>query len=118
MSAEAAIYLDSSALVKLVVAEPESEALGKYLRDRPARTSSALARVEVARAVRPHGARATTRARQMLARISLLDLDDALLDAAAALEGDNLRSLAAIVTYDHRMADAASEIGLSVAAPS
>ena len=132
MSAEAVLYLDSSALVKLVVAEDESGALLEYLRDRPARTSSALARVEVVRAVRPHGARAIGRARQMLSRISLLRLDDSLLDAAAVLEGDTLRSLdaihlaaaqtiggdlAEIVTYDHRMADAATNAGLAVAAP-
>lgn len=132
MSAEAAVYLDSSALVKLVVAEAESEALAEFLRDGPARTSSALARAEVARAVRPHGAPAISRARQILARISLLHLDDALLDAAGALEGDSLRTLdaihiaaaqtvagdlTAIVTYDHRMADAAKKAGLAVEAP-
>jgi len=132
MSAETAVYLDSSALVKLVVAEAESKELVAYLSNHPARTSSALARVEVTRAIRPHGARAIARARQLLTRIALLHLDDALLDAAAALEGDHLRSLdaihiasaqtvtsglAAIVTYDRRMADAASRIGLNVAAP-
>jgi uncharacterized protein len=132
MSAESAVYLDSSALVKLVVEEPESQALVTYLGDHPTRTSSALARVEVTRAVRPQGSRAVARARQLLARIALLHLDDALLDAAAALEGDQLRSLdaihiasaqtvtrglAALVTYDRRMAEAASGIGLTVTAP-
>jgi len=132
MSAESAVYLDSSALVKLVVAEAESQALGAYLSDHPARISSALARVEVIRAVRPHGPRAVARARQLLARIALLHLDDALLDTAAALEGDHLRSLdaihiasaqtvtsglASLVTYDRRMAAAAKSIGLSVASP-
>ena len=132
MSGEAVVYLDSSALVKLVVAEAESEALVAFLGDHPARTSSALARVEITRAVRPHGPRAIARARQLLARTSLLHLDDALLDAAALLEGDNLRSLDAIhiasaqtvasdltalVTYDRRMADVATDFGLTVAAP-
>jgi predicted nucleic acid-binding protein len=132
MSAESVVYLDSSALVKLVVEEPQSQALVAYLGDHPTRTSSALARVEVARAVRPQGSRAITRARQLLARIALLHLDDALLDAAATLGGDRLRSLDAIhiasaqtvtsgltalVTYDRRMAEAASGIGLTVAAP-
>jgi len=132
MSAESAVYLDSSALVKLVVEEPESQALVAYLDDRPTRVSSALARVEVARAVRPQGSRAVARARQLLARIALLHLDDALLDTAAALEADHLRSLdaihiasartvssglAALVTYDRRMAEAASGVGLTVTAP-
>lgn len=132
MSADAAVYLDSSALVKLVVAEAESEALFGYLRDRPVRASCALARVEVIRAVRPHGEPATRRARQLLGRISLLRLDDVLLDAAAALDGVTLRSVDAmhlaaaqalgsalveIITYDQRMAGAARSMGLTVSAP-
>lgn len=133
MNAEEAIYLDSSALVKLVVAEAESRALIQYLRAHPNRVSCALVRVEVIRAVRPHGEAALGRARQMLARISLLRLDDALLDAAAVLDGTALRSLDAIhlaaaqalgdslaevVTYDHRMADAARRLGIASSAPS
>lgn len=46
----AAIYLDSSAIVKLAVREPESDALRRYLRTRHPRVSSALARTEVMRA--------------------------------------------------------------------
>ena len=47
------IYLDSSALVKLVITEPESAGLSHWLAGRPnlIRLSSPLARVEVARAV-------------------------------------------------------------------
>jgi uncharacterized protein len=83
------VYLDSSALVKLVVAERESAALRRYLRGEPHRASCALARVEVVRAVRPHGAAAMTRARRLLRRLDLLQLDDELLDAAAALDGES-----------------------------
>jgi predicted nucleic acid-binding protein len=133
MNADGAVYLDSSALVKLVVHEPESEALADHLRERPTRVSSALARVEVIRAVRGHGQPAIRRARQLLQRISLLRLDDALLDDAAMLDANNLRSLDAIhlasaralgdgliemVTYDHRMADAGATIAIAVIAPS
>lgn len=132
MSADAPVYLDSSALVKLVVAEPESAALVAHLRDCPLRVSCALARVEVVRAVSPHGAPATRRARQLLERISLLRLDDVLLDAAGGLEGATLRSLDAIhvaaaqalgnrlgglITYDHRMAAAARSLDLAVSSP-
>ena len=132
MSAEHAVYLDSSALVKLVVREPESGALRLYLRHRPKRVSAALARVEVVRAVRPHGAPAGVRARQLLQRLSLLRLDDVLLDAAAQLDDGRLRSVDAIhlaaaqelgaelesvVTYDARMAVAAGELGLHVVEP-
>lgn len=132
MSADAGVYLDSSAIVKLVILEDESEALRGHLQQRPERVSCALARVEVIRAVRPHGQHAITRARQLLERISLLRLDDLLLDDAAALNGPSLRSLDAIhlaaaqtlgtalaelITYDHRVADAANHIGLPVTAP-
>ena len=88
--------------------------------------------MEVIGAVGGHGQPAINRARLLLARISLLRLDDALLDEAAALNGGNLRSLDAIhlaaarvlgegltelITYDRRMADAAQTLGLAVIAP-
>jgi hypothetical protein len=127
-----AVYLDSSALVKLVVAEPESGALRRFLRRHPRRISSALARVEVPRAVRFQGARAVDRATKVLARIGLVRIDDALLDAAAALDPRVLRSLDAIhlasaqavgddldcvVTYDRRMSEAAGALTLPVRSP-
>lgn len=130
MSADGTVYLDSSALVKLVVAEPESPALRRFLKAHRQRMSCALARVEVPRAVRGHGAGAITRARRVLARTNLLQLDDALLDAAAALDPGVLRSLDAIhvaaaqtlgetltalVTYDKRMATAAELVDLPLA---
>jgi uncharacterized protein len=132
MNAEPAVYLDSSALVKLVVREPESSALQRYLRRRPRRVSCALARVEVVRAVRPQGTDAINRARRVLERLNLLRLDDPLLEAAAQLDGPSLRSLDAIhlaaahalgaelesvVTYDLRMTGAATGLGLRVASP-
>jgi predicted nucleic acid-binding protein len=127
------VYLDSSALVKLVVAEPESAGLRRNLRGRPVRVSCALARVEVPRAVRAHGRAALQRAQQVLARIRLIRVDDTLLDAAASLDPGVLRSLDAIhlaaaqalgdslrelVTYDARMAEAAALVGLPAASPS
>jgi predicted nucleic acid-binding protein len=126
------VYLDSSALVKLVIVEPESGALRRYLRARPRRASCALARVEVARAVRSHGPEAITRARRLLRRLDLVRLDDELLDNAAAIDTGVLRSLDAIhlaaartlgdqlravVTYDERMASAAGLLGVTVDAP-
>jgi predicted nucleic acid-binding protein len=131
MSADPVVYLDSSALVKLVVREAESDALVRYLGEHPNRASCALARVEVVRAVIAHGQAATTRARQLLGRVSLLRIDDVLLDDAASLDGAVLRSLDAIhlaaaralgddlvelVTYDHRMVEAAQRIDLPVGA--
>lgn len=133
MNADAAVYLDSSALVKLVVSEAESDALTSYLRGRPNRVSCALARVEIVRAARPHGDAAIRRARELLERISLVRLDDLLLDEAADLGGETLRSpdaihlaaaraigpsLGEVITYDRRMATAAKSTGFVVSAPS
>jgi predicted nucleic acid-binding protein len=122
--------------VKLVQKEAESEALRRYLRRHRSdeRVASALARVEVVRAVQPGGAAAVAKARRQLARVHLVTLDRGLLDRAATIApGTVLRSLDAIhlasahlviadlralVTYDQRMAGAATAMGYNVAAPS
>jgi predicted nucleic acid-binding protein len=126
------VYLDSSALVKLVVEEPESAALRRVLLGEPDRASCALARVEVVRAVRLHGMAAVSRARQVLRRIDMIQLDDELLDAAAMLNEGVLRSLdaihvaaaqmlgdalTAVITYGHRMTAAGRRTGLHVIQP-
>jgi uncharacterized protein len=132
MSADKAIYLDSSALVKLAVREPESLALRRYLRRRRPLVASALARTEVTRALLPLGPAAVRRGHDVLARVDLVRVNDRVLDAAGALLPAELRSLDAIhlataqqlgadlarmVTYDDRMAAAASQLGLTVARP-
>ena len=127
------VYPDSSALVKLVVTEPESAALRHYLVEHRERVSSALARVEVCRAVRRAGAseRTLRRAEQVLSRVGLVAVDEPLLRDAAALSPTGLRSLDAVhlatalslegldavVTYDQRLDAAASEAGLAVESP-
>jgi hypothetical protein len=131
-SADRVVYLDSSALVKLAVVEPETAALRRYLRSRGRRASSAIARVEVVRAARSHGPRAAATARQLLVRVDLVRLEDPLLDSAATLGPPLLRSLDAVhlatalslgslveafVTYDDRLASAARELGFSVRRP-
>ena len=127
-----AVYLDSSALVKLVVHERESSALRRFLRTQPERASCALARTEVLRAVRHLGPAAVNRARRILRRVDLIRLDDSLLDAAGMLDPRILRSLDAvhlaaaqliapeldaIVTYDRRVADGALLLGFHVEIP-
>jgi len=126
------LYLDSSALVKLVIAETESAALRRYLRSRPERATCALAKVEVLRAVRPHGSRAISRARSVFERLDVIAMDEELLERAAVLDPAVLRSLDAIhlaaaqtladqltelVTYDDRMAGAATSCGITVVRP-
>ncbi|MGI8535024.1 MAG: type II toxin-antitoxin system VapC family toxin [Mycobacteriales bacterium] len=133
MSAERVSYLDSSALVKLAVAEPESAALREYLRRRRPLVSSALARTEVGRALSPLGGVAVRRGREVLTRVDLLRVSDRLLEAAAQLGPDELRTLDAIhlataqqlgtglarvVTYDEWMSSAAQALGWTVVAPS
>jgi predicted nucleic acid-binding protein len=127
-----ATYLDSSAIVKLVVAERESAALRTYLRRRQPLVSSALARTEVKRAVLQEGPAALARSQTVLERINLVRLNDRLLDAAGELAPHDLRSLDAIhlataldlasdlgrvVTYDQRMRTGAEALGLATAAP-
>jgi predicted nucleic acid-binding protein len=132
MSAERPSYLDSSAIVKLVVREPESDGLRRYLRRRRPYVSSALARTEVARALVPLGSSVQQRGRAVLARIELVRISDRLLTEAGTLLPAELRSLDAIhlataaalgvsavrlVVYDDRLATAAEAMGFEVVAP-
>jgi len=120
------IYLDASALVKLIVMEPESGALLAFLRSRPDRLSSALSLTEVPRALRraQFGGAARRRAQRLLARVALVDvaleppvlrtLDAIHLATALAVRED----LAGLVTYDRRLAAAGERLDLEVLAPS
>ena len=89
-------YIDSSAIVKLVVAEPESKALRRYLSRRRPLVSSALARTEVARALLPSGSEAVARGHEALRRVQLLRVNDRVLTDAGRMEPTELRSLDAI----------------------
>jgi len=128
----AATYLDSSAIVKLVVHENESVALRRYLRGRRPLVSSSLARTEVMRALLPGGDEAVAAGRKVLTRLDLIRVSSGVLDDAAVLLPADLRSLDAIhlatarrlehdlgtiITYDVRMAEAATHLGHRVAAP-
>ena len=127
-----ATYLDSSAIVKLAVREPESLALRRYLRRRRPLVSSALARTEVLRALLPAGAEAVARGRDVLRRLDLVRVNDRILNAAGLLLPAEVRSLDAIhlatahelgrdlkvlVTYDDRMAAAGRHLGYKIAQP-
>jgi predicted nucleic acid-binding protein len=132
MSAERATYVDSSALVKLAIHEPQSEALRRYLNRHRPLVSSALARTEVVRALLPLGADAVRRGRDVLSRVDLLRVNDRVLDTAGVLAPTEVRSLDAIhlasaaqlgsdmrgfVTYDDRLASAAAGRGYRVVQP-
>jgi predicted nucleic acid-binding protein len=129
-----ALYLDSSALVKLVLPEQETAALLEILDAWPIRAASELARVEVLRAARRAASdpAAGRRAEAVLAALHLIRLDDEILSRAATLEPWTLRpldalhlasaltlgeDLGAMATYDSAMATAAATLGLAVVAP-
>lgn len=128
------VYLDSSAIVKLVVYERETPALLSFLGGHSERASSSLARVEVLRALRRARAKASERRRaaEVLARIALVRIDDDILETAAELEPAELRSLdaihiatalsiredlAGIVSYDDRLTTGAAKLKLPVISP-
>jgi hypothetical protein len=132
MSASAA-YIDTSAFVKLIVAEPESAALAGRLRRWPERVSATLLRTETVRALRRSGnEQLIGDARRLLATLTLVRIDEPLLDRAGDLSPAELRSLDAIhlaaalsigpelavlVTYDERLRDAALAQGIDVESP-
>ena len=131
---EGLLYLDSSALVKLVLPEAETGALLGTLSDWPERISSTIAGVEVLRAVRRAGAgeRVRERAERVISGIGLVRVDEAVLSGAARLEPAELRTLDAIhlatalsagedlgamICYDARLARAATRLGVTTISP-
>jgi predicted nucleic acid-binding protein len=127
------VYLDASALVKLVVTEAESDALRRFLSDGLHAFSSRVAVVEVHRAVqRQSEVDAGEQVEAVLAGIDVIELDESVALSAARVRPTALRSLDAVhlasavaigeelasfVTYDARLADAVREAGLTVATP-
>jgi len=128
------IYLDSSALAKLALAEPETEALARWLAERADQplVSSALYRSEVPRAIWWAEPGALPRSYRMLKRIARVALTPDVLDNSATLLPQSLsaaqaihlasalavkRDLTAFVAYDERLLAAAKDAGLPVAAP-
>jgi uncharacterized protein len=124
-------YLDTSAFVKLVRSESESPALRRALVGREL-LSSALLTVEGGRAARRYGELAAERAHAALTAITLVPLDEPVLQTAAGLDPAELRSLDALhlatvvslgadverlYCYDNRLGDAARALGIEVVEP-
>lgn len=126
-------YADTSALVKLLIAEAETSAVAEYLASAPDRTtSSELTIAELTRTVARAGADAAA-AGLLLRQLDLLAVDEAGLWRAGRLPsppGTLLRTADAIhlvaamelgesdfLTYDRRQAQAAAERGFTVVAP-
>jgi len=128
------IYLDSAAVVKLVHAEAESEALRAWLGERAETgwASSVLTEIESFRALARYAPEAAARLPAVLDLIDLIPLDPPVRIIAQTARPTTVRSLDAIhlgtalharealtsfVTYDKRLLDAAAAAGLPVASP-
>lgn len=126
------VYLDASAAVKLVVSEPESASVRRFVAGQVTRVSSRVLAVELMRAVACASSASLDQARSLLEVMEFVELTVEIAERAAGLEPVGLRSLDAIhlasalvlgdeldafITYDARQADAARSLGFAVAAP-
>jgi predicted nucleic acid-binding protein len=128
------IYLDSSALVKLILAEAESSALRQWLAENSSEpmVSSTLHRAEVARAVWRYEPAALGQCYRLMRRVQRIGMSADLLDTAATVPPQLLRSgdaihlataltikrdLTAFVAYDKRLLAAAGGLGLPAVCP-
>lgn len=128
------IYLDTSALLKLVHAEAESAALVQYLGgiDGPRFVSSVLLTIEARRAALRASPSQLPRVDVMLATVTQVEISAAVVESASRLPGPGLRSLDAVhlatallirddvdvlLAYDQRLLDAARAHDLPTAAP-
>jgi prevent-host-death family protein len=119
---------------RLVIDEPESGDLEAWLgaQPEPVVVSSVLARTEVLSAIARTDPDAAHLALDLLAAVSVVELDVSLADEAARLDPAELRSLDAVhlasalrlgpalgsmVSYDERILDAAKRHGVAVAHP-
>lgn len=129
------LYLDTSALIKLMRREAESDALADWLDSQTTAqwVSSTLIEVELPRALRRIDPSLLPAVSGIVARVSRYEIDEVVRSAAAAYPDAGLRSLDAIhlatgaavfgtaltafVTYDERLLAAAAAVGLPTAAP-
>jgi predicted nucleic acid-binding protein len=128
-----AYYLDTSAFLKLIVAEKHSKPLRTWAdREDENLVSSDLLRIESLRAARRLGPEVLLVTRQMLRAVHLISLTADICESAAELDPAIVRSLDAahlatalqldadlegIVTYDERMSEVAAQLGVRVLAP-
>ena len=127
------IYLDTSALAKLIVREAETAALGKWLQQRATQlwVTSIVGRIELVRVARRFTA-AANGARLLLAGLDTIPLAEHVTDVAQTTGPATLRTLDAIhlasalsvrdeltafCCYDRRLLDTAGDAGLPVYAP-
>lgn len=124
-------YLDSSAILKLIFQEDESNALVRTITDQC--VTSSISRIEVIRIVQRTNPGSLGFAREELSKLILVPISEAVIRIAESFAGlTTLRSLDAIhvasvllvqnsigglITYDMTMARNARELGLVVQSP-
>jgi uncharacterized protein len=126
------IYIDTSALLRLVFPDDSTPALEGFLRSDPGLVSSTLLTIEARRGTSRHAPRRLPRVDVLLDQVETIGVTQSVVESASRLPDPMLRSLDAIhlatalliredldalLTYDDRMADAARSHGLEVAAP-
>ena len=124
-------YVDTSAAIKLLAEEAESNALSLAVEEADAElVSCLLLETELRRVVAREPALTQAAVSRLLERVALHELPPSLFAEAGLLPGPQLRSLDAlhlaaairlgvdcVVTYDRRMAEAATDLGMTVVAP-
>ncbi|HUK70590.1 MAG TPA: type II toxin-antitoxin system VapC family toxin [Streptosporangiaceae bacterium] len=126
------IYIDTSAVLKLVHPEPESGALRAWLAGHPDDlVSSALVRTEARRALLRNDPGALPGLPAILSVIAQIPVSETVLDSAAMFPDPLLRSLdaihlasaqsitavTAVLAYDMHLIGAVRNAGLAVASP-
>lgn len=124
-------YLDTSAALKLMVEEPESEALARSIDgEQPELVACWLLETELRRASQRSESLTQQIVSEFLEGVGLYEVPSSLFREAGLLPGGQLRSLDAlhltaavrigvdrVVTYDSRLQASADSLGLSVFAP-
>jgi predicted nucleic acid-binding protein len=126
------IYADTSALAKLLIAEAETPALRDWISEQDARlVTNSVGVVELRRLAARVSQQVLGAATVLLGRIDRLTLTPAALALAGELPPPEVRTLDAlhiasaaqlpdlhvVLTYDRRMAEAATRYGLAVESP-
>ena len=128
----AGLYLDTSALGRVLLGEPDAEAIRDGLARYDAWWSSALLVVELRRLARREGIEEPVE--RVLRHTRLFDVDRAVIDRASRIDPAEVRSLdaihldaaitlagggeiAAVLTFDHQLATGCAHHGLRVEAP-
>ena len=124
-------YVDASALVKLVLDEPNSPAMFRWYVESQRIATSRIGVIETRRAA-ARGVHDPDRLRVILATVDVLEVLESIVERASSVAPPALRTLDAIhlatalalvpdldafVTYDDRLAEAARNLGLPVVRP-